>query len=43
MPIHFSIGFVLEHNPKMPFECLCAVAHDIQYIEVVWTRGCGRV
>ena len=32
MPIHFSIGFVAEGRPKIPFESVCAVANDVSLV-----------
>lgn len=29
MPIHFSIGFVVERRPRRPYEGVCAVAGDV--------------
>lgn len=52
MPIHFSIGFAVENNPKKPFESVCAVADDVevvaavacveQVVKVAWPRELGE-
>lgn len=46
MPIHFSIGFVVEHRPKRQVDSVCANANvseavvvkvkDVEYINVCW-------
>lgn len=39
--MHFSIGFVAEVTPERPYDMVCAVANDIQYVTVYWNLGCG--
>lgn len=46
MPIHFSIGFVVEQRPRRQIESVCANANvseavvaivkDVEYINVCW-------
>lgn len=46
MPIHFSIGFVVEQNPRPQYDWICveyldsiqvdAVIHDVIDINAVW-------
>ena len=38
MPIHFSIGFVVEQSPKIPFESVCAVANDVDMVNASLCR-----
>lgn len=48
MPIHFSIGFVVESHPRRQFETVCATAYIEEYVDaricavenvsVVWLR-----
>ena len=38
MPIHFSIGFVVEQSPKIPFESVCAVANDVSLVKASLCR-----
>ena len=39
MPIHFSIGFVVDSSPQKPFEYVCAVANDV---DVVTAAACRQ-
>lgn len=43
MPIHFSIGFVIESMPRSQFESVCADVYAIQEISAQWVRSevCG--
>lgn len=46
MPIHFSVGFVVEQRPRRQIESVCAkttitdsvdaVVKDVEYINVCW-------
>lgn len=52
MPIHFSIGFVVENRPRRQFETVCAVIYDVeelngvlcstQEVRSLWKREYGK-